>query len=330
MKKIKVGVIGTGVMGKSHVRVYSEMDNVDLLCICDKDRASADYTAKKHGIRAFYDYQKIDACLDAVSICVPTVSHKETAMHFIQKGIPVLVEKPIAASVAEAKELISEAEKHDVNIMVGHVERFNPVVQEVKKRIEKKELGRIYDIKALRFSPFPQRVIDVGVTIDLAVHDIDVMLYITGSKIKRLYSETAQRIHAKNEDLLNALVKFENGINGTIHTNWLTPRKVRELFITGEKGMFVAKYLTQELFFYKNSFADKEMDYSKGVTSVIEGDMVQVKINYCEPLRIELEEFIDSVASKRKPLVTAEQGLMNLFIAQKLIESARKNEVIEL
>ncbi len=329
MTKLRIAVIGTGAMGASHIRVYSELDDAELVLICDKNEETVKELSKKYNVDYITDYTKIEN-VDAVSICVPTKFHKEVAMHFISKKIHVLVEKPIATTILEAKELVDAAKENNVKLMVGHIERFNPVVQEIKKRLLNKELGKIYDIKALRFSPFPHRVIDVGVTIDLAVHDIDVMLYITESKVKRIYAETARRIHANNEDLLNSLLKFDNGINGTIHTNWLTPKKVRELFITGEKGMFVAKYLTQELFFYKNKFTDKEFDYSKGVTTVIEGDMEKIHVKSKEPLKIELEEFINCIKEDRKPAVTGEQGINNLDIANKIIEAAEENKVISL
>ena len=330
MDRLKVGVIGAGAMGKSHARIYSDMDNLDLVSICDKDGRIAIETAKKYNAKPLTDYKEIDADLDAVSICVPTKKHKDVALFFINKGINVLVEKPLADNTEEAKKIIEAAKENNVKLMAGHVERFNPVVAEVKKRLDNNELGKIYSISTFRFSPFPHRVIDVGVTTDLAVHDIDILMYLNKSKIERVYAETGQRIHASHEDMLNALVKFENNVTGIINTNWLTPKKVRELNVTGEKGMFVAKYLTQELFFYKNEFAEKNFDYSKGITSVIEGDMVKIKISNKEPLLAELEEFINCVIEDRKPMVTGEDGLKVLEIASKMLEAAKTNKVVFL
>ena len=330
IKKLNVGVIGAGAMGRSHARVYSGMPNVELIGICDKDRRVASEIAKKYNAKPFTDYTQIDEKLDAVSVCVPTKLHKDTALFFIKNGVNVLVEKPIASSLEQAKILIEAAKKNNVKLMVGHVERFNPVVAEIKKRIENNELGKIYSIITFRFSPFPHRVIDVGVTIDLAVHDIDIVMYLNDAKIKRIYAETGQRIHASHEDMLNALVKFENNVTGVINTNWLTPKKVRELNVTGEKGMFIAEYLTQDLYFYKNEFAEKNFDYSKGIKSVIEGDMVKIKISNKEPLLAELEEFADCIIKGRKPMVSGEDGLKVLEIAAKMLEAAKTNKVVFL
>lgn len=330
MHKLKVAVIGAGAMGKSHARIYSDMDKIELVAICDKDKKTANDMAKKYNAKPFTDYKEINQNLDAVSVCVPTKLHKDIALFFINKGINVIIEKPIASSMEEAKILIEAAKKNNVKLMVGHVERFNPVVTEIKKRLENNELGKIYSITAFRFSPFPHRVIDVGVTTDLAVHDIDIVMYLNNAKIKRIYAETGQRIHASHEDMLNAIIKFDNNVTGTISTNWLTPKKVRELNITGEKGMFIAEYLTQELYFYKNEFVEKNLDYSKGIKSVIEGDMVKIKISNKEPLLAELEEFVDCIIKYRKPIVSGEDGLKVLEIAAKILEAAKTNKVVFL
>src|SRR3989338_1663507 len=330
MDKLKVAVIGTGAMGRSHARIYSDMPNIELVGVCDNDQKIAGEMAKKYNTRAFTDYNEINQNLDAVSVCVPTKLHKDVALFFIKKEINVIVEKPIAINIEEAQKLIEAAKESNVKLMVGHVERFNPVVAEIKKRIDNNELGKIYSITANRFSPFPHRVIDVGVTTDLAVHDIDIIMHLNKAKIKRIYAETGQRIHTSHEDMLNALIKFENSTTGIINTNWLTPKKVREIYVMGEKGMFVAKYLTQELSFYKNKFTEKNADYSKGVTSVIEGDMVKIKVNTKEPLLAELEEFADCIIQDRKPLVSGEDGLEVLKIASKMLEAAKNNKVVFL
>ena len=330
MKKLKAAVVGTGAMGKSHARIYSDMDKVELMAVCDKDEKIVNEIAKKYNANLFTDYKKIDESLDAVSVCVPTKLHKDISLFFINKGINVIVEKPIASNVEEAKILIEAAKKNNVKLMVGHVERFNPVINEIKKRLDNNEMGKIYSITTNRFSPFPHRVIDVGVTIDLAIHDIDIIMYLNKAKIKRIYAEMGQKIHASHEDMLNAIIKFENNVTGAINTNWLTPKKVREINVTGENGMFIAEYLTQDLYFYKNEFAEKNFDYSEGIKSVIEGDMVKIKINNKEPLLSELEEFRDCIINDRKPAVTGEDGLKALEVASKIREAANNNKVVFL
>ena len=253
MEKINVAIIGIGVMGKNHARVYSEMDNVNLVAICDSNKETAKEIAGTYKTSYYNDHKEMleKEKIDAISICVPTKLHKQVALDVIKNKINVLIEKPIAATTEEAKEIIEEAEKNNIKLMIGHIERFNPVVRELKKRIENNELGKIFQIHCVRLSLFPQRIIDVGVIVDLAIHEIDILRYIIDSKVKRVFAETAQRVHSEHEDLLIGTVRFENNILGVINVNWLTPKKVREIRVSGEKGMFVANYLTQELYFYE-------------------------------------------------------------------------------
>ncbi len=331
MDKIKAAVIGVGAMGKSHARVYSTLKNVGLVAVCDSNEETARSIAEKYRIKYYTDCNEMlkKENLNAVSICVPTKFHKKVAIECIRKKINVLVEKPIAATVEEAKEIISEAGKNNVKLMVGHIERFNPVIMELKKRIGNGDLGKIYKVHCARLSPFPQRVVDVGVIVDLAIHEIDILKHIISSKIRRLYAETAQRIHSAHEDLLIGTVRFENGILGVINANWLTPQKVREITVTGEKGMFVANYLTQEFYFYENEFARKP-GYNSSFANVLEGKRIQVKINQEEPLKNELEAFTESILKNKSVPVTGEDGLDALNVAQKFIESSKKNKVMVL
>ncbi|MBI2559323.1 Gfo/Idh/MocA family oxidoreductase [Candidatus Woesearchaeota archaeon] len=331
MDKLKVAVIGVGSMGKSHARVYCTLKNVELAAVCDSNEETARGIAEKYGIRHYTDYNEMlkKENLSAVSICVPTKFHKKVAIDCIRKKLNALVEKPIAATVEEAKEIISEANKNNVKLMVGHIERFNPVVMELKRKIGNGELGKIYKVHCARLSPFPQRVVDVGVIVDLAIHEIDILKHIIGSRIKRIYAETAQRIHSAHEDLLIGTLRFENDILGVINANWLTPKKVREITVTGEKGMLVANYLTQEFYFYENEFA-KKPDYNSNFMNVLEGKKIQVKIRQEEPLKNELEAFIESILKNKSVPVTGKDGLDALNIAQKFIESSKKNKVIAL
>lgn len=331
MKKLNVAVIGIGAMGRSHARVYSGMDNVRLAAVCDANKEAAKIAAAEYKTKWYSSYKDMlkKEKLDAVSVCVPTKLHKEVAIGVIRNKVNVLVEKPIAAAIQEADEIIREAEKYKVKLMVGHIERFNPVVIELKKRIENNELGKIYQVNCARLSPFPQRIVDVGVAVDLAVHEIDVLSYLIGSKIKRIFAETAQRIHSSHEDSLVGIMRFENNILGIISTNWLTPKKVREIAITGEKGMFAANYLTQELYFYENKFT-RSTGYNGDFMNVVEGRKLRIKIENAEPLKNELNAFADLIIKNKKVPVSGREGLDALRIAQKFIESSKRNEVMEL
>jgi len=332
MSRLNVVVIGAGAMGRSHVRVYSELKDAELVAVCDANKKTAKDVADNYNVNHYADYKEMikKEKIDAVSICVPTKFHKDVAVEVIRNKINVLVEKPIAVTLEEAKEIINEADKNNVRLMVGHIERFNPVVIELKKRIAGNELGKIYKVNCSRLSPFPQRVVDVGVIIDLAIHEIDILRYIINSKITRVYAETARRIHSSHEDLLTGTLRFENDILGVINTNWLTPKKVREITVTGEKGMFVANYITQELYFYENEFTRKNLDYNSNLMNVAEGNIKKIKIDKKEPLMVELGAFIDCIKKNTEPMVTGQDGVEALKIAEKFKQSAKEKNAVVL
>lgn len=333
MKKLRAAVIGVGAMGRNHARVYSELDDTELVAVADVNSKTSKNVAEDFRCDAYKEYKKMlkGEDIDLISIAVPTKYHKEVALNCIELGIPTLVEKPIADTEENAREIIQKAEENNIKLMVGHIERFNPAVIELKKRLDKNELGKIFEIKAIRVGPFPNRVRDVGVVIDLAVHDIDIMRYLTGSEVKRLYAETEHRIHTRHEDLLSGLIKFKNNVIGVLSVNWLTPEKIREISITGEKGMFLVKYLSQELYFYENIEASRgRYTYSDILMGVTEGDIINIRIQKKEPLKAELESWVECVKKDKKPLVSGEDGLKALKLAQKLIESTVKEKVIVL
>ncbi|MBN2014532.1 MAG: Gfo/Idh/MocA family oxidoreductase [Candidatus Altiarchaeota archaeon] len=333
MGKLKAAVIGVGSMGRNHARIYAELDSTDLVAVSDAAFNSAKDVAESLRCNPYKDYKEMldKEDIDLLSIAVPTKYHREVALECTRRGIPSLVEKPIADSEDNARAIIDSAEKNKVKVTVGHIERFNPAVIELKRRLDRDELGRIFEIKAIRVGPFPSRIRDVGVVIDLAVHDIDIMRYLTNSDVKRLYAETERKIHTKYEDLLSGLLKFQNDTIGVLSVNWLTPEKIREISIIGEKGMFVVKYLTQELYFYENVEAiNGKYSYSDILMGVAEGNIMQIRIQKKEPLKAELESWVDAVGNGKEPLVSGEDGLKALVLAQKLIESTEKKQVISL
>ena len=331
MKQINVAVIGVGSMGKNHARVYSAIKDVKLAAVCDVNDESKKVT-DEFNAKHYKNYKEMlnKEKLDAVSVCVPTKLHKQIALDVIENKINVLIEKPIAATIEDAGGIIKSSEKNRVKLMVGHIEQFNPVVAELKKRIQRNELGKIMQVHCQRLSLFPQRIIDVGVIIDLAIHEIYVLKYLIDSKIKRVYAETAQRFHSSHEDLLIGTIRFDNDVLGVISSNWLTPKKVRQIKVTGEKGMFFADYLTQELYFYEKEFAAKSVDYNDAFIKGREGKKVKIGVKKSEPLKNELEAFIDCIKNDKEPPVTGNDGLEALEIAQKFLESSKKNKVIEL
>lgn len=242
-----------------------------------------------------------------------------------------MVEKPLASTIAQAKALIEAVNKHNVKLMVGHVERFNPAVVTAKKKIEMGELGRLILMEARRQGPFPARISDVGVTVDLAVHDIDIFRFISCQEVESVFAETARVLNGENEDLLAAVLKFTKGVVGVLNVNWLTPTKIREIYILGEKGMYYLNYLTQELVFYRNAYeTSTDWESMKIFRGVSEGEMIRYPMKKYEPLRAELESFINVLEDKADVPVTVEDGAITIGIAQALLKSALHSSSIAL
>ena len=325
--KLKVGVIGLGSMGYNHARVYSDIEGVELVAISDTSRSCLN-SSKKFCSNLYENYlEMIDKeKFDIISIVVPTDLHKRVAIDVMNRGINVLLEKPIASTIKEAEEIIACAAKNSIKLTIGHIERFNPAILELKKRLDRSELGKVYKVDINRIGPFPARIRDVGVVIDLAVHDIDILRYLLDSEINRVYAETEKQIHTDHEDLLSGLIKFDNSVIAHLNINWLTPTKIRKVYVTGEKGMFVVNYISQELLFYENAHFNGGVDRKMGIS---EGKMTRFLINKKEPLRLELESFVEAVTYGNKPLVGGEDGLIALKVARDLVNSSNKGAVVK-
>ena len=327
---LTAAVIGLGIMGRNHARVYNLLPNVDLVAVADIDTQALKQVVREYrvrGYKSYYDLLKQEQP-DVVSVVVPTQLHRQVALDVIEAGVHLLVEKPLASTVGEGGEIIQRAEERGLKLAVGHVERFNPAIIELKRRLDRGELRKVFLIHARRLGPFPARVRDVGVVIDLATHDLDVMRYLIGCEVERVYAETARRIHTDHEDLLSGLLRFEDGTIGVLEVNWLTPTKVRELSITGERGMFVVNYLTQDLYFYENSSAGSEWESQDVLKGVGEGNMVRLRVEKQEPLRVEIDDFVDSVVNGGEPQVCGDDALAALALAQRMVEAGRCNTVL--
>jgi UDP-N-acetylglucosamine 3-dehydrogenase len=327
----RVAVIGVGAMGRNHARVYSEMPGVSLVGVSDVDTHVAETTARRYGTNAYDNYIQLleEQKPQAVTIAVPTVDHLGVALDVIQRGIHLLIEKPIAFREEEGRIIIDKAAEVGVKLMVGHIERFNPAVILLKDKIAAGELGRVFQIDAHRQGPFPARIKDVGVVIDLAVHDLDVIRYVSGSEVIRVYAETERRIHSTREDLLTCLLRMADDTVGTLTINWLTPTKIRELFVTGERGMFRVDYLTQDLFFFENAIANGEnWDTLRVLRGVSEGRMIRHMVAKKEPLRAEQDAFLAAVRDEIPIPVTGEDGLKVLTLAHAVIRSGMEHNAI--
>ena len=327
---LNVGVIGVGKMGQEHLRVYSQLRETNLVALSDTNEKQGRYLAAKYGVRYFKNYHEMldRVNIDALSIAVPTSLHRDVALDCIRRKKPILIEKPIANSIESANQIIKEAERNKVKVTVGHIERFNLVVQELKNVIEQRKLSTITSISTKRVGVYPPRIKDVNVIVDLAVHDIDICNFLIGEKPTAVYARAGKALNSKKFDYASILVKY-NGVDALIQVNWITPVKIRELCVTGIRGYAELNYLTQTLRVYEN-------DYKRGYDAF--GDYVvqfgsprirEVSIKE-EPLKIELTSFIRYVRDNKPPLVTIQDGLMALAVALKAVESNDKDKVMEL
>ncbi len=316
---MKVAVVGAGVMGKNHARVLSTLNS--LAGVVDADFELAERVASKYGVKASRDLSSLD--FDAAVIATPTVTHYELAKKVISMGKHVLVEKPFTHDLAKAQEIIDLAKDMGVTLAVGHIERFNPIVELFKNMNNQKEL---ITINAKRVSGFPTRIRDVGVILDLGVHDIDVFRYLVG-EIVEVYARGGKIKHDKYEDHASMLFTFKNGRHGYIETNWLTPKKIRKLWLT-----FTDKYAEGDYIEQWVEISSGKLDYDEFNTFNIEVDLNIRRINLKreEPLRRELANFLDAIEKKKKPLVTGEDGLAAVKIAKAALESLKKNKPIEI
>ena len=330
-------MIGIGMMGRNHVRVWDEsIEGVVLAGVADPDPAAVERATAGRRARGYADAERMFAEeeLDLVSIVAPTSLHLPVTLSALRSGANVLVEKPIAATREEATTMIEAAAEAGRMLTVGHIERFNPAIRELRRRLDGGELGRIFQISATRLGPFPARIRDVGVVVDLAPHDIDVMRYLVGSEPVRVYAEAERRIHTEHEDLFNGILKFENGVIGVLNINWLTATKRRTLTVTGERGFYVADYIDQDLIFYANQDAlhtweNRGADgFGSTITSVAEGEMRRHSIRRAEPLVVELGEFARAVRDGGPPPVDPHDAMVALLLARKMVESALTGQAI--
>ncbi len=321
VEEIKIGVVGTGSMGKNHARVCSELDNVELVGIADANIEIAKRIASKFDAEPFVDYKELIHHVDAAIIATPTVMHFDIAMDFLNNGKHVLVEKPVCESVEKAEQLTKKAEELGLVLAVGHIERHNPVVNFVKEGMDNKKFGELITITSKRVSNFPGRIRDVGVIFDFGVHDIDVMSYLAGD-VESVYARAGKFNNIEYEDHANIVLNFKNGICGIVEVNWLTPTKIRKLFLTCSESYVEADYINQEVTVSSSSF--KQMDEMNLYRVPIQYNINKVALEKREPLRNEIEDFIDSIQHHKKPLVTGEDGLMALKLVKAATDSYKQ------
>jgi predicted dehydrogenase len=327
MAELKVGLVGLGSMGANHARVLSRLSEVNLVAIADPlgdPRNLAGDVKVVASIEKLLDYE-LQYCV----IASPTTSHKDAALTLISSGIPVLIEKPIAYSVLEAQEIVDCAKENNVIGGVGHIERYNPALQEAKKRILSGELGELFQISTNRQGPFPGRIADVGVIKDLATHDIDLTAWLCENPYTKVSTFAAHKSGREHEDLISCSGLVGESVVVNHIVNWMSPRKERKVTIIGERGTIVVDTLHSSLTIYKNGnfeVLQKQLAHFMGVT---EGDVYSPAFAKQEPLVSEHIAFRDKLLGLEAEIVSLESGLETLKVAEAMILSLESKEVVE-
>ncbi|MCM0756760.1 Gfo/Idh/MocA family oxidoreductase [Desulfovibrio aminophilus] len=304
---MKVGVIGLGWMGRVHLRNYCEMPGVEVAGVVDTNREVLDEVAKQFNVPVHTEIQALlDKELDAVSVCVPTFLHHEVGLAVLGRGIPALIEKPLAATEAEGAELVALAREKKLPLMVGHVERFNPAVQRVKQLVG----DDVISIQIERVGPYPPRIQDVGVIKDLGSHDIDLIRFITGSEYEQVYAVTSKTL-GKHEDSALITARMENGVLASINTNWVTPYKSRKIHVACKSKYIEANLVTQEVKEF-SQFSTYDKSYS-----VREWPLI-----YREPVKEELNQFLRAVREGTPVPISGDDGLVVLKTIEKVLACA--------
>jgi len=314
MKKIGVAVIGTGFWGKNHARVYKELAETELIAICDIDPQRAKAVADQFGAKPYTNAAKMlkNRDIEAVSVCTWSTALAKEATKAVQAGRHVLVEKPMAANVKQAENLLKKAEKEGVHLTVGFLMRFIPGLQSIKKAVQDKTIGELVCASGKRVSQWPERIGDVGVVKDTAIHDIDVMLHLFNEDPIGVYAKTGSMRHIRYEDYAQIMLTFKGGKSAFIESNWLTPYKTRILIATGSEAIMNLDYITQEL--------------------TVENAKETLKPRYPmqEPLKLELQHFANCIMKKDKPLITGLDGLKALRIAESALKSSATGRIVKL
>jgi UDP-N-acetylglucosamine 3-dehydrogenase len=314
VKKLGVAVIGTGFWGRNHARVFKELEGTELLAVCDINAERAKNVAKQFNVKAYTSIGKMlkRKDIDAVSICTWSINLARGALTALKAEKHVLVEKPMATNVKQAEKLLATAEEKGLHLTVGFLMRFIPGVRHIKNAIENKMIGNLVCATAKRVSEWPERIGDVGVVKDTAIHDIDITRYLFGEEPTAVYAKTGNMKHKKFEDYTQIMLTFESGKSAFIESNWLTPYKTRTLVVTGSEAIMKLDYITQEL-----TIEDAK-------------ETMQPRYAWQEPLKLELQHFANCILKKEKSLITGMDGVKALQIAEAVLKSSATNKMIKL
>ena len=328
MTTLRAGLIGLGMMGRHHRRVLGGLDGVELVAIADPG-------GDPHGIAGALPVLQdtaavIDAGIDYCVVAAPTAHHLDIGLELAAAGVHTLIEKPLAQDVPGARKITEAFAAQGLIGAVGHIERYNPALQSARRRVEHGDLGTVYQIITRRQGPFPGRIADVGVVKDLATHDIDLTAWVAQQPFTSVAARTAHRSGREYEDLVAVVGSLADGTVTNHLVNWLSPLKERVTIITGERGAFVADTLTADLTFYANGSVPTTWGGLQQFRGVSEGDIIRYAIDKPEPLRVEHENFRDAVLGRPADIVTLEQGLTTVVVAEAMIDSARAGSTIAI
>ena len=318
--ELRAGLIGLGQMGRHHARVLQALPGVELVGIADPARSDLPGVSAAKLCGSIDELLALD--LDIAVVATPTRTHEHLGLELAAHGVHTLIEKPVAGDVDSGKRLTEAFRSAGVLGCVGHIERYNPALQELRRRLANGELGQIYQVATRRTGPFPTRISDVGVILDLASHDIDLTAWVTGCAYRTITAHTAHRSGGVHEDLVAAVAMLEGGIVANHLVNWLSPLKERVTIVSGERGSFVADTIAADLTFFANGVVPVQWESMRSFQGVVQGDVIRYAIPKPEPLVVELEAFRDAVLGLRHDVVTLEDATHVVAVAEAMLRSA--------
>lgn len=328
MTVLRAGLLGVGMMGRHHARVLREVEGIDLVAIADP---GGDPHNVAGDLEILPDVDALIAAdIDIAVVAVPTRFHEEAALKLASAGVHTMVEKPIADTTLAGRRMADAFAEAGLVGAVGHIERFNPALQQLRRRVEAGDLGSVYQIATRRQGPFPSRIADVGVAKDLASHDVDLTAWVAQSDYERVFAQTNFKSGREYEDMIAITGRLQSGVIVNHLVNWLSPMKERLTVVTGEKGAFVADTATGDLTFFANGTVAVEWDSVSAFRGVSEGDVTRFAFTKREPLRVEHEAFRDAVLGEKSDVVTMEQGLRTLEVIEAALDSSGSNSSVEL
>ena len=324
---MRILVVGVGAMGWNHSRVCSELGL--LAGVCDMNEESVKSVAEHFGVPGFTSVSHAISEInpDAVIVATPTFTHAEIATEALNSGLHVLVEKPLAIDIESAEKVVALAREKKLKLAVGHIERHNPVIAMARNNLKSGEWGDVLTISSRRVSNFPGRIKDVGVILDLGIHDIDNVLHLMGSKLTSVFTRAGSYNTVNHEDHANIILGFEDGKSAMLEVNWITPMRVRTLSLTCEDSFVELDYMRQQGSVSTSRFTNPEDKQQYPVK--IEYDTKIISLQRQEPLKIEIQDFVDSIVNDREPLVTGEEGVYSLRATIAAVESWQTGKVID-